>query len=77
MGLFKENQEEVEEKRKSYVWAILIFRKMNFIILMISIIFNGLFVITMVFDFHVGVILFIMNFYLLIILFLKYRREKK
>lgn len=79
MSLFEEKEEEkeVKKKRKSYVYLVVLFRKLTFIILMISIIFNGLFIITMLFDFHVGIILFIMNFYLLILFYIKYRREKK
>lgn len=83
MSLFKEKKDEEKEKPKrrdrNKIWVIALYllQKINVIVIWLTIIMNGVFIIIMFMDFTIGVLLFLLNQYIVISYYLKIRKEKK
>ena len=83
MSLFKKDKDGEEQKpqktdrNKIWVIALYLMQKINFIVIWITIIMNGVFIIIMFMDFTIGVLMFLLNQYIVISYYLKIRKEKK
>ena len=71
-----ENKEKVVFKNKWFVYLVAIKVKLNILLMWITIIINGLLIILMLSDFNVGIILFLLNQYLVIAYYIKTRKER-
>jgi len=69
--------EKDKEKKIKHIRLVKGLKNINFILLIICIVMNGLITIFMLYNFNMGVIFFILNMYNMFILLFKYWRERK
>lgn len=82
-GLFKKEylekikREEEEKRKRWFIYLVIIYKKINMIMLLISILINASVIVYMIYNFNVGIILFILNQYFLVLSYMRLRKEKK
>jgi len=78
--LFKDEyiEKEKENKKKgNFILLVVLYKKLNTFIMLLTIILNALIITIMLSDFNIGIMLFIMNQYLIVTYYLKVRKENK
>jgi hypothetical protein len=73
--MFKEDDLKLSKRRKLFLWMLLLKRRINKVLLIVNIVINAFIIISLLFNFNVGIVFFLLNTYFMVILYLKYRRE--
>jgi len=75
--LEKKMKEEKDKQRKWFVYLVLIYKKINMLILWLSILINASIIVYMIYNFNVGIIVFLLNQYFVLSYYIKVRKERR
>ena len=73
--LEKKMKEERDKQRKWFVYLVLFYKRINMIVLWLAILINASIIVYMIYNFNVGIIVFILNQYFVLSYYIKVRKE--
>ena len=74
--LEKKMKEERDKQRKWFVYLVLFYKRINMIVLWLAILINASIIVYMIYNFNVGIIVFILNQYFVLSYYIKVRKER-
>ena len=74
--LEKKMKEERDKQRKWFVYLVLFYKRINMIILWLAILINASVIVYMIYNFNVGIKVFILNQYFVLSYYIKVRKER-
>jgi len=74
--LEKKMKEERDKQRKWFVYLVLFYKRINMIVLWLAILINASVIVYMIYNFNVGIIVFILNQYFVLSYYIKVRKER-
>ena len=74
--LEKKMKEERDKNRKWFVYLVLFYKKINMIVLWLAILINASIIVYMIYNFNVGIMVFILNQYFILSYYIKVRKER-
>ena len=74
--LEKKMKEERDKQRKWFVDLVLFYKRINMISLWLAILINASVIVYMIYNFNVGIIVFILNQYFVLSYYIKVRKER-
>jgi len=75
--LEKKMKEEKDKQRKWFVYLVLIYKKINMLVLWLAILINASIIVYMIYNFNVGIIVFLLNQYFVLSYYIKVRKERR